>query len=150
MTEEEKKEEIRKIDEELAQGRKLAGIKSNAWLKRGFDIVYPERQEYYTETVGQVVKSGFYGINCLDAALDVMECLDGGASMEDAIELFDSKELDGPIYLNAQNLILNFSKKGPEFEEAYNEKHNIKISDSRKEAIERIKAENKSFAGKQL
>ena len=81
---------------------------------------------------------------------DVMECLDGGAPMEDAIELFDSKELDGPIYMNAQNLILNFSKKGPEFEEAYNEKHNIKISDSRKEAIERIKAENKSFAGKQL
>lgn len=148
MTEEEKRKELDNFERETTEGRYAAADKSSVWLRRGLDIVYPERQAYYIETVGQVVKSGYYGIDCLDSALDVMESLENGASMEEAITLFNSKDLDGPIYLNAHNLILNFSKKGPEFEEAYDEKYDIKISDSRRDAIEKIKEENKSFAGR--
>ena len=140
--------EFEKMEKEDEQAKKLANIKSQVWLKRGYDLVYPEKYDYYKETMEKVANSGAFGIECMDNALEVMELLDSGASVEDAVELFDSKELDGSIFFNTENLILNFSKRGPEFEEAYFSIKGYDMPEAKREAIENIKAENQSYISK--
>lgn len=143
-------EDFKKEQEETLRGQEIAKIKGELWLAKGKELIYPERYPEYEETIKSVVNSGRYGIECMDSALEVIEYISMDGSIDNAVTLFKDKELDGSIALNAENLILHFSPKGPEFVDAYYDSVGYEPSEDRRENIETIREQNKEFAGKHL
>ena len=81
------------------------------WMERGLELVYPEKQEAFLEFLLEKAKSGS-GI-CIQNALDVMEALENGATIEEADELVEdygnfSKQI-------TRGYVLEWSKRGPEY-----------------------------------
>ena len=113
-----------------------------SWIERGQTLIFPERYEEWVQFVQTLATDLDYGM-LLDPALEIMEILDKGASMEEAKKMLDGQCHSGTSESIVRNMVFEFSSQGPEFLEAtaYGE-----ISPETKQIIEAKKQENKQLA----
>lgn len=132
-------EEWRKeYKERQAREEAEAKAKIPAWVEKGTSITYPERMEDWKKCVEARAGDLYHGMD-LDSAIQLMEMLDSGASMEDVKKTFDEQGHSGASAGMVRRILFHFSKKGPEFYEstAWGE-----LSDEDKQAIADKKKEN--------
>lgn len=134
---EEWRENYRKEQEEA---KAKAEAKIPDWIKKGEGFIYPERAEEWKKCVEARASDLYHGID-LDAAIEIMEKLESGATLDEAKELIDSQNHSGMSYGIVRNIVFSFSKQGPEFWEhtAYGEispENKMAIADKKKENAE--------------
>lgn len=134
---EEWRENYRKQEE---KDKAEAEAKIPEWIKKGEEFIYPERAEEWKKCVEARASDLYHGMD-LDAAIEIMEKLESGATLDEAKELLDSQDHSGASYGMVRNIIFSFSKQGPEFWEhtAYGEispESKIAIADKKKENAE--------------
>ncbi len=109
-------EEGQKEDEERnAREEAKAQEQIPYWLEKGSDLIYPERAEEWKKCVEIRAKDLYHGKD-LDDAIEIMEMLENG-SLDDAKEVLEGKGYSGSSSGMVRNIVLSFSKKGPEFYE---------------------------------
>ena len=110
-----KQEEWRKEYKEK-QAREEAKAKAQipSWLERGSNLIYPERAEEWKKCVEARASDLYHGLD-LNAAIEIMEMLENGATLDEAKEVLDGQDHSGASYGMVRNIIFSFSKKGPEF-----------------------------------
>ena len=108
------------------------------WIEKGQALIFPERYEEWEKCVVARAKDLYHGVE-LDSALEIMQALESGASVEEAKQMLDKQGHSGMSASIVRNILFAFSKKGPEFWEAtaYGE-----ISLENKRILEAKKQEN--------
>ena len=132
-------EEWRKeYEEREAREEAEAKAKIPAWVEKGSAYIYPERMEKWAQCVEARAGDLYHGMD-LDSALELMEKLESGASMEEVKEIFDEQGHSGASAGMVRSMLFHFAKRGPEFYEstAWGE-----LSDEDKKAIADKKKEN--------
>ena len=137
-----KQEEWRKEYKEK-QAREEAKAKAQipSWLERGSNLIYPERAEEWKKCVEARASDLYHGLD-LNAAIEIMEMLENGATLDEAKEVLDGQDHSGASYGMVRNIIFSFSKQGPEFFE-YTAMGDI--SPEGQQIIEQKKMENRKF-----
>lgn len=137
-----KQEEWRKEYKEK-QAREEAKAKAQIpeWISRGDSIIYPERAEEWKKCVEARASDLYHGLD-LNAAIEIMEMLENGATLDEAKEVLDGQDHSGASYGMVRNIIFSFSKQGPEFFE-YTAMGDI--SPEGQQIIEQKKMENRKF-----
>ena len=110
--------EIGKIFNASVDEEKLAATISNMSkmaerMEKGLKLVYPEEQQAYLDFLLKNAAISYNG-DYIDNALEIMQALEDGASVEEAYKLIHVTDIIG--YNSAvQKLVLLWSKRGPEF-----------------------------------
>ena len=125
---------------EQEEAKAKAEAKIPEWIKRGERFIYPERAEEWKKCVEARASDLYHGMD-LDAAIEIMEKLESGATLDEAKELLDSQDHSGASYGMVRNIIFSFAKQGPKFLEhtAYGEispENKMVIADKKKENAE--------------
>lgn len=112
------------------------------WIERGKALIFPEKYAEWEQCVQTRATDLYHGTD-LDSALEIMEALNKGVSMEEAKKIFDSQGHSGMSGTIVKNIIFAFSSKGPEFCEStiYGE-----IPPESKQIFEAKKQENQKLA----
>ena len=111
-------------------------------MEKGLKLVYPEKQNEYLDFLLSRVKlsHGFY----IDCALEVMQALEDGKSVEEAAELI--KDLGFTSARLVNSVVLSWSKRGPEFFKATLACPYEDLLPDTKRDIARIEKENSEYA----
>lgn len=104
----------------------------NEFIERGNKLIYPQLQERWERCVQARVSDLYHGSE-LENALEIMEALEAGKSIEDAMKLVDDGH-SGNSYGVMVSIVTDFSKRGVEFgKQSDDYKYAVKNGD--KEAI---------------
>lgn len=115
------------------------------WIKRGEEFIYPQKQHEWRQCVFKRATDIYNGVD-LENALEVMLTLDqlqGKKGIETAKKLLDEQNRSGSSYAIVLPIILNFSKRGPEFYRELNKDR--KLEDDELLSIKDIEDRNKAF-----
>lgn len=115
-----------------------------SWIERGQALIFPERYEDWEQCVQDSAKQLYHGLD-LEAALEIMEVLDKGDSIEEAKKILDDQNHSGMSESIVRSIIFHFSSKGPEF---YEKTCYGNISPELQAEIDAKKAENQKLAEK--
>lgn len=129
-----------KKEEKLAKQRAIQNIPE--WIAKGQALIYPERYEEWEKCVNACVTGLYHGLE-LDPALEIMEAVENGTTIEEASKILNNQGHSGCSEFIVRNIIFLFSSKGPEFYEAT---AHGKISKENQAIIEAKKQENKELA----
>ena len=111
------------------------------YIERGKELVYPQKQELWEKCVNEYSTSGFSG-QILKCAVEVMEALNSGATMEQVDEII-KQQGHGNSLGALERIIFDFSKRGPEYiEHSYSRYMPPEVA----RLIEEKKQENAMFA----
>ena len=129
------------------QKQNLTGIdKIRNMIIRGQLIMFPEKLDSWEELILKSFKDDkfLYSTKLIEDALEVMEAIDNYANMDNAIELYNEKckTRSGGGYKVFNQIILQFSNKGPEFLELVQKD----IEPEHRELIEQQKIINAELA----
>ena len=129
-----------KKEEKLAEQRAIQNIPE--WIEKGQALIYPERYEEWEKCVNARATDLYHGLE-LDSALEIMQALENGTTIEEASKMLNNQGHSGTSASLVRNIIFSFSSKGPEFWEAtaYGE-----ISPENKALLEAKKQENIQLA----
>ena len=89
------------------------------WIERGRAIIFPERYEAWENIVHELATPG--GAGKLQVALEVMEAIENGISLEEAGDMIRNSlavKVPGDAF-KIVDIVYEFSKKGPEFKLAF-------------------------------
>lgn len=129
------------FDKSQEKNEKLSSVQN--WIERGKKIIFLEKHKEWKSCVESRSNSIYKGEE-LNAALEIMEALENGASMEEVKKIFHDQNHSSNSYGIVQNIVYLFSSKGPEFYEATSLG---KLSSTDVEAPESKKQENKALVG---
>lgn len=158
LTEKERQENMRK-SYEMAQKQVSEEAKSRVlgWIEEGQSLVLPEKRKAWKKYVVKSYKDKTYHGVEIDRALEIMQALEDGASIEQAKAILGSQGHSGLSEVIVRNLLVEFSSRGPEFYEATawtqlppkkqkfieeKKKENIKLLEKRKTKEESEKQQN--------
>ena len=110
------------------------------WEKRGEALIYPQRKEEWRRCVEGRAKDLYHGKDLVNA-MEVMEALEQGATVEEATKIAYDANHSGASWAMMMRIVTKFSKRGPEFFEA----NNKDISPELQEYLNKTKEENKRF-----
>ncbi len=110
----------------------------SSWIKRGKEIIFPERYDEWLECV-KVRSVDIYHRKEIEYSLEIMEALNSGASMEEAKEIFKNQEHSNITWAMTRNIVFSFSSLGPEF---WENTELGKISPETRKILELKKQEN--------
>lgn len=99
-------------------------------IKRGLIVIMPDTEAEWINCVIANVDGLYYG-RPLDNALQIMEHLANGGTIEDAIEIFEYQGHSGTSAAIVKRIILSYSKYGVDFYRA--EAKSINVSLTQKE-----------------
>ena len=139
--EKQRKEYLEKLEKEREENKKEAQEMVPQWIERGSKIIYPQRQDMWEECVKMRARDLYYGKD-LENALDIMEHLEKGSSIEEANKILENANHSGRSYGIVLSIIVSFSKRGPEFYRAVKKD----LTKEQIEELEKIEKENTFFA----
>ncbi len=146
MTKKDFEEEQEKRRKEYVENEKRqkeeAMSKVPGWIERGSTMIFPEKLQDWQEYVENSAEDLYHG-NELEYALEIMEELDSGASIEKVLNIFEDKNYSGISKSKIIRTVLHFSKRGPEF---YENTAKSKFDAYDKEILEEQKKENEKLA----
>ena len=131
---------LENYEKEQEENKKQAERKIPAWIERGNKLIYPQRQETWKDCVKIRAHDLYNGME-LDNALDTMECLENGGTIEEANKILEDANHSGMSYGITLSIIVSFSKRGPEFYKAV--RSNLTPEQASK--IAKIQRENEIF-----
>ena len=139
--EEERREEYRRKEE---QEKAEAEARKPEWVERGSSLIYPLRLEEWEKCVDARASDLYHGWD-LEAALEIMEKLESGASIEEVKAIFEEQGHSGFSAPMVRSIILQFSKRGIEFFEetsfrelSNDQKRVLKIKRKENEIMEKL------------
>ncbi len=107
-----------------------------AWIEKGEKLIFPQRAGKWEECVAKRATALYKGLE-LNNALEIMETLANGGTVEQAKEILDKANHSGTSYTITMGIIANFSKRGPEF---YRE-----VEHENPDWLQKIERENQTF-----
>lgn len=107
-----------------------------AWIEKGEKLIFPQRADAWKECVAKRATDLYRGLE-LNNALEIMETLANGGTIEQAKEILDKANHSGTSYNLTMSIVANFSKRGPEF---YKEERH-----ENPEWLQKIERENQTF-----
>lgn len=113
------------------------------WIEFGKNIIYPERVKEWEKCVGTTTETT-YGGEDLEKSITVMQMLDGGTSFANVQTYMEGLSSSENSTSRMENIILNFSKQGPEFFE-YIKGGMENIDDNTKRMVDKIRNQNKEY-----
>lgn len=135
-------EEENAIYEKIKEQRKIDAENTlKELIKKGEQLVYPERLEEWKRYVQAKMKNGTPDLD-LKHVIKIMEILESGATPKEANEILKQHNNSGFFDMFVKKAVFTFSKKGPEFLEYT---MNGNISDENRKIIEERKRENEEF-----
>lgn len=102
-------------EEKLAEQRIIQNIPR--WIEWGQSLIYPERYDEWKKCVNTRAMDLYHGSE-LDSALEIMQILETGSTIEEALKTFDDQDHHEISSALVRNIVFSFSSKGPEFWEA--------------------------------
>ncbi len=134
------------------QDLKDAEAKVPAYVERGSKLIYPQQKEKWEECVCYRLADLYRGAE-LENALQIMEALDNGATVEEAGKLLDDAGHSGMSYGVAMSIVLSFSKRGVEFCKANHSSYKYAVKNGDTETVAKwgakfaeVEAQNATFA----
>lgn len=115
-------------------------------VELGKKLIYPERFEEWRKRIDESLR-GLLSGKPIEKAIEIMEMIEKDIPLEEVVEEFRDQE---HFYEAVDYTVLSFSKKGPEFFELMMGAMGREISPQTRATIERIKAENRTFAENEL
>ena len=106
-------ESLRKKEEQVKND---ATKKIPHWIEKGEKYIYPQKLDDWKRCVKTRAKDIYNGLE-LDSALEAMEALNKGMSFEKVNEIIDGKGHSGKSHSLVMDILIYFSKNGPEFYE---------------------------------
>lgn len=138
-----KKEEFKEKNTDVIQNEKLeqmqTKIKTPIWIDEGEQMIYSEKFNSWETCVENMATSRFRG-EPIEIALTIMKALNNGESLRTAASFLNSN--DKIVNNLVEKIVLNYSKRGPEFMEYI---RGIDLTDFEKQTIEKVKAKNAEF-----
>ena len=131
----------KEMEEKRAAEEKKAEEKIPEWIERGKKFIYPQQEEMWKYCVDVRAHDLYHG-NDLENALNIMECLDNGGTIEEANKILDDENHSGTSYGITLSIVLSFSKRGPEF---YRAVRGENISERQMKELEKIEKENADY-----
>ncbi len=132
------KEYKKRLTEIIESETLQAKSKIPDWIKKGQALIYPQMFDRWETCVSVRAKDIYHGTE-LDNALEIMSILDrveGQEGLDQAKQALDNANHSGTSYQITTSIVLDFSKRGPEF---YREIYNSKIlSEEDLELVEQI------------
>lgn len=132
------------------QDLKDGQAKVPAYIERASKLIYPQRMEQFEQCACVRVTDLYRGMD-LENALQIMEALDNGATVEEAGKLIDDGH-SGTSYGVTMSIVLTFSKRGVEFCKANHSSYRYCVEKGDTEAVakwtekfDEIEAENKQY-----
>lgn len=107
--------ECYKQEEKMLEQMAIQNI--SKWIKIGKMLISPERYEEWEKCVNDHATGIYHGLE-IDSALEIMQALENGATIEEAINMFNSQGHSGVSAELVRNIISSFSRKGQAFLEA--------------------------------
>lgn len=132
--------ELKKYREMYRKEKEEAELKIPIWIKRGEKYIFPQRKNLWAKCV-DIRAHDLYNGKELDNALDIMECLDNGGTIEEANKILENENHSGSSYGITLSIVFTFSKRGPEFYKGV-EKH---INEEQMKEIVKVEKENAIF-----
>ncbi len=120
------------------------------YLEKGDKFIYPQRKEEWEKCVCARLSDLYRGMD-LDNALQIMEALDNGVTVEEAGKLIDDGH-SGMSYGVTMSIVLTFSKRGVEFCRAnhsdykYDLEHDPERAAKWEERFAEVDAQNQQYA----
>ena len=102
------------IEKNKKESKEKALLNAEEWIKEGEKLIYPERQKEWEECVYKRIDDIYNGKD-IEAALEIMKKLDQGYEIDEIKEIIKNQNHSGASESIVRNIILNFSKRGPEF-----------------------------------
>lgn len=144
MTQEEKKVFDENFHKEYKEreGKKSAEAQVNIpeWKQRGEELIYPERKENWHKCVESRANDLYKGTDLVNA-IEIMEALENGKTIEDAIKIAEEAGHSGASWSMMMRIVTVFSKQGPAFYRA----NNKEIQPETEEALQELENENKLY-----
>ena len=141
--EKDEQEYFSRYREEMTKKREESKANREKWKKIGCKYIFPERVEEWEKCV-DITVGGVYGGTDLEKAITAMEMLESGTSFENVCNYIKGINTSGNSASLIKTLILNFSKKGPDFFE-HIEGGIDNIDENTRRMIERIRNQNREY-----
>ncbi len=122
--------------EKIAKQKALENISN--WISKGKTLIYPEKYAEWEKTVQSYADGIFHGSE-IELALEIMEILKNGETIEEVLNIFDEQKISGMAKSIVMNILYNFSSRGLKFMEATDYE---KTSAENEQLIEVEKEEN--------
>ena len=133
---ESEKEDVKDLDIDEEVAAKIPG-----WIEKGKTLIYPERYEEWEKCVNARASDLYQGID-LENALEIMELLENGGTLDEAKKIFDNANHSGFSASMVRSIVLTFSKQGPDF---YRETAFRELSEQEKDKLKEIFLQNRKF-----
>lgn len=132
------------VDKQVLNDMKTNINKMPERMERGLSLIYPEKSESYLDFLLDRSKKG----NCehIDVALDVMQALACGQTIQEAATLIE--EPTSLFGAKVRSVILSWAKQGPEFFKETLPCPYEALNQETQAAIAAIEQENKTYAEK--
>ena len=120
------------------------------YIEKGNKLIYPQRKEEWEKCVCTRLSDLYSGMD-LDNALQIMEALDNGVTVEEAGKLVDDGH-SGMSYGVTMSIVLTFSKRGVEFCKAMNSDYKYDLEHDSERAAKwearfaEVDAQNQQYA----
>lgn len=110
-------------------------------MEKGLSLIYPEKHERYLEFLIDRGKKG--NCNHIDTALDVMQALENGQSIEETASLIE--EPTSIFGAKVRSVVLSWSRQGPEFFKKTLPCPYDALDEDTKKAISLLEQENETY-----
>lgn len=135
-----------KWEEERTRAEAAAKAKIPDWVERGNKVIMPDMEETWKQCVEIRANDLYHGAE-LENALQIMEALAKGATMEEALAIFDSANHSGMSAGVTKSIILSFCEQGVDFYRAETERY-TKLNEAQEQRLDAQKRENEIRFGK--
>ena len=102
------------IEKNEKESKAKALLNAEEWIKEGEELIYPERKKDWEDCVYKRIDDIYNGKD-IEAALEIMKRLDEGYGMDEIKEVLKDQKHSGSSGGKVRNIVLHFSKRGPEF-----------------------------------
>lgn len=126
--------------------REYAEANMPEWLKAGEELVYPEKLDLWKKRLESSAKGEVHGFDITNA-IEIMKMLDSNVDVKDVVETYKTKGAFGSY---VTKLVLEFSKKGPEYMEQFMSAVGVELTPQMKEKLEALKTQNRQYAENEL
>lgn len=123
---------------EIETRKEEFAAKAPLLIEQGEKIIFPEKHSEWAEYIDISANGMYYGKD-VEAALEVMEKLANGASMDEVKETFFGQGHSGWSEEIVRQVVTEFSSRGPEFYEATIGRE---LSSEEKESLDAMKERN--------
>ena len=135
------------FDEEIdKRAREYAEANMSEWIQAGEELVYLEKLNSWKKRLESSAKGEVHGFDITNA-IEIMRMLDSDVDVKDVVEKYKTKGAYGSY---VTKLVLEFSKKGPEYVEQFMSVAGVELTPQMREKLEALKAENRQYAENEL